>query len=76
MKTENSKGENLLDHELNLICVVCGFPLYSTDGCSRETTYHCSSKEARFWEYERGTRELLKAKEHWDKSKKEIFNGN
>jgi hypothetical protein len=76
MKTKDDKGENLVEHELTLKCVVCGFPLYSTDCCSRETTYHCSSKEARFWEFERGTRELLKAKEHWDKSKIEIVNGN
>lgn len=53
-------------------CRVCGSPLYSTDHYNFEITYHCSSEQARFWDYERGTREQVEAKDHWDKSKEEI----
>ena len=53
-----------------LTCNVCGQPLYPTDQCNLETTLHCSSTEARFWDFERGSLEQLKAKEHWDKSRK------
>jgi len=54
-------------------CIVCGSELYVTDHGNHETTFHCSSSAARFWDYERGTIEQAKAKEHWDKSKMEIF---
>jgi hypothetical protein len=57
-----------------LNCVVCGSPLYNTDKSFSETTFHCSSLEARFWDFERGTAEQAEAKDHWDKSKKEILN--
>jgi hypothetical protein len=63
-----------MDLELN--CVVCGSPLYNTDRSFHETTFHCSSLEARFWDFERGSEEQVNAKDHWDKSKKEILNGS
>jgi hypothetical protein len=53
-------------------CSVCGEPLYQTDQCNLETTLHCSSTEARFWDFERGSLEQFKAKEHWDKSRKAV----
>jgi hypothetical protein len=46
--------------------------MYSTDFGHYETTYHCSSEEARFWDYDRGSKAQSKAKEHWDASKKDI----
>jgi hypothetical protein len=55
------------------ICVVCGEELYVTDHGNHEFTYHCSSGAARFWDFDRGTIEQVKAKEHWDKSRIEIF---
>jgi hypothetical protein len=58
-------------HQLN--CTVCGVVLYATDWGNSEITYHCSSAEARFWDFDRGTSEQAKAKEHWDKSRQEIF---
>ena len=54
-------------------CNICGCDLYVTDHGNHEMTYHCSSESARFWDYERGTIEQSKAKEHWDKSRMEIF---
>jgi hypothetical protein len=54
-------------------CKVCGQHMYSTDWGNREITYHCSSPEARFWDFDRGAPPQAKAKEHWDNSKEEIF---
>jgi hypothetical protein len=54
-------------------CKVCGHTLYSTDWGNHQITYHCSSPEARFWDFHRGTPDQHKAKEHWDLSKEEIF---
>lgn len=53
-------------------CIVCGAPLYSTDHGNGEVTYHCSSDEARFWQFERGSVEQKISMDHWDKSRKEI----
>ncbi|HTJ14273.1 MAG TPA: hypothetical protein VL547_19675 [Dinghuibacter sp.] len=53
-------------------CKVCGAPLYSTDHDNFEITYHCSSAAARFWDYDRGTRDQDVAKTHWDNSREEI----
>jgi hypothetical protein len=54
-------------------CTVCGLALYATDWGSYEITYHCSSAEARFWDFDRGTPDQAKAKEHWDRSRTEVF---
>lgn len=56
-----------------VICPVCGAPMYITDKGSFGVTFHCSSPEARFWDFDRGTVAQAKAKEHWDKSIREIF---
>jgi hypothetical protein len=58
----------------SLKCIICGSSLYNTDHCLNEDTYHCSSAEARFWDFERGSSDQQNAKEHWDKSKLEISN--
>ena len=58
--------------DTKLKCIICGNALYNTDRCLNEFSYHCSSSEARFWDFERGTTEQLEAKDHWDKSKQEI----
>jgi hypothetical protein len=60
---------------MELKCILCGYPLYNTDQCLSETSYHCSSSEARFWDFERGTVEQTKAKEHWDRSLQEVHDG-
>ena len=58
------------DHD---VCVVCGFPLYATDHDKLEVTYHCSNPEARFWDYDRGTKAQEVAKDHWDRSRVDVF---
>jgi hypothetical protein len=47
--------------------------MYVTDHGNSETTYHCSSTEARFWDFDRGTIEQVEAKKHWDQSIREVF---
>lgn len=59
---------------MDLRCTICGADLYNTDQCLSELSYHCSSAEARFWDFERGTLEQTKAKDHWDRSRQEIPN--
>jgi hypothetical protein len=59
-----------------LKCTICGSSLYNTDQCLSEFSYHCSSEEARFWDYDRGTVDQIQAKDHWDKSRQEIPNVN
>jgi hypothetical protein len=63
------KGEMLPDGK----CIVCGEELYITDHGNHEVTYHCSSGAARFWDYDRGTIEQVKSKDHWDRSRLEIY---
>ncbi|HEY4108459.1 hypothetical protein [Puia sp.] len=57
----------------SLSCPICGQALYATDKGNCEVTYHCSSAEARFWDFDRGTVAQHKAKEHWDRSIREVF---
>jgi hypothetical protein len=59
--------------EAPLTCAICGQPLYVTDKGNCEVTYHCSSPEARFWDFDRGTVAQHQAKEHWDRSIREVF---
>jgi hypothetical protein len=47
--------------------------MYPTDRNNFEVTYRCSSSEARFWDFDRGTLDQKVSKEHWDKSLKEVF---
>jgi hypothetical protein len=47
--------------------------MYPTDRNNFEVTYRCSSSEARFWDFDRGTLAQKIAKEHWDKSLMEVF---
>jgi hypothetical protein len=54
-------------------CPVCGETMYPTDRNNFEITYRCSSPEARFWDFDRGTEAQKVSKEHWDKSLREVF---
>jgi Zn-finger nucleic acid-binding protein len=56
-----------------LNCPVCGAAMYPTDRNNFEVTFRCSSPEARFWDFDRGTADQQKAKEHWDQSLREVF---
>jgi len=57
----------------HLKCPVCGAAMYPTDRNNFEITYRCSSSEARFWDYDRGTEAQKIAKDHWDRSLREVF---
>ncbi|MBS1661006.1 MAG: hypothetical protein JST68_08145 [Bacteroidetes bacterium] len=59
--------------KLSYSCPLCGAPLYVTNYGNYEAILHCSSDEARFWNFERGTQEQIAAKQHWDQSRKELF---
>jgi len=59
---------------MDLKCMICGSPLYNTDRCLSEFSYHCSSEDARFWDCERGSKEEKNAKDHWELSRQEIPN--
>jgi hypothetical protein len=74
MEEKNPDIKNKPDSVIkpDMKCRVCGSFLYATDHGNHETTYHCSSKEARFWDFERGTPEEVEAKEHWEKSRTEV----
>jgi hypothetical protein len=65
--------ESTNEARIEIKCVICGLGMYATDNGNYEVTYHCSSPEARFWDFDRGTVEQAKAKEHWDQSRQEIF---
>ncbi|HVU99059.1 MAG TPA: hypothetical protein VHE34_27745 [Puia sp.] len=54
-------------------CPVCGNRRYVTDHGHHEWTVHCSSAEARFWDFERGTMAQRMAMQHWDQSRLELF---
>ena len=69
MATENLVGTLHPRH----ICSVCGSSLYCTDHGNHELTYHCSSGQARFWDFERGTPDQEASKSHWDRSRLEEF---
>lgn len=57
----------------HLTCPVCGMAMYPTDRNNFEITYRCSSADARFWDYDRGTEAQKVAKDHWDRSLQEVF---
>jgi len=64
-------------------CKVCGSQLYRTDGSS--VTLQCSSDDAMFWNFGRGTKEQSQSHKHfmdsithienkeWNKLEKEII---
>ena len=60
--------------DAKLKCTICAATLYQTDQCLSEYIYHCSSAEARFWDFDRGSVEQMLSKDHWDKSKQDIPN--
>ncbi|HEY6901442.1 MAG TPA: hypothetical protein VI233_12395 [Puia sp.] len=59
--------------KLSYNCPICSAALYVTNYGNYEAILHCSSDEARFWNFERSSPEQLAAKLHWDQSRKELF---
>ncbi|MBS1605548.1 MAG: hypothetical protein JST42_22985 [Bacteroidetes bacterium] len=68
----NEYIETLLDRK-EYHCPVCGERRYVTDNGNHEWTVHCSSVQARFWDFERGTMAQTVARQHWDQSRLELF---
>jgi hypothetical protein len=54
-------------------CPVCGTERHVTDQGNHEVTVHCSSSDAKFWEFDRGSLAQTVAKQHWDQSRLELF---
>jgi hypothetical protein len=52
----------------NYKCSICGSRLYRTDGGGMSVTLQCSSDDAKFWNFNRGTEEQRKSHEHFTKS--------
>ena len=51
---ESSNKENKAFHP-ELTCRVCEARLYLTDQGNHHVMFHCSSEDARFWDFDRGT---------------------
>lgn len=49
-------------------CSLCGEHLYKTDGGGHVVILQCSSEEAKFWNFDRGTKEQSEAHNHFHKS--------
>lgn len=73
MDTEYKNFINHLMQDPAYNCPICGARRYVTDQGNHELTLHCSSENARFWDFPRGTAEQLAAKQHWDASRKDVF---
>jgi hypothetical protein len=46
-------------------CKVCGSQLYRTDGGGHLVTLQCSSENAMFWNFNRGTKEQAQSHKHF-----------
>lgn len=46
-------------------CKICGAPLYRTDGGGKSVTLQCSSDDAKFWNFNRGTKEQHDSHKHF-----------
>jgi len=46
-------------------CKICGSPMYRTDGGGPTVTLQCSSDEAKFWNFNRGTKEQSISHKHF-----------
>ena len=49
-------------------CTECGAYLYRTDAGGLSVTLQCSSEKAKFWNFDRGTKEQSVAHNHFVKS--------
>jgi hypothetical protein len=65
---DQSGNENNKEFHPDLKCRVCGQKLYLTDHGNHQTIYHCSSPDARYWDFERGSKEQATAWNHWEES--------
>lgn len=49
-------------------CKICGAPMYRTDGGGSRVILQCSSEEAMFWNFNRGTKEQSISHKHFTES--------
>lgn len=54
-------------------CKVCGAPLYRTDSGGRTVTLQCSSLEAQFWNFPRGSKQNETAHRHFEDSTQTVM---
>lgn len=66
------KIERFNEYNAGPKCPVCSSRMYITDRGWHQVTYHCSSDEARFWDFPRGSKDQMISKKHWDESRVEI----
>lgn len=52
----------------NYKCPICGQELYRTDAGGMSATLQCSSDDAKFWNFPRGSQEQKEAHDHFTKS--------
>ena len=64
IKRFNEMKVNDPDHR----CKICGSPMYRTDGGGTTATLQCSSDEAKFWNFNRGTKEQHDSHKHFTDS--------
>lgn len=55
-------------------CPICRGALYRTDAGGNSVTLQCSSDEAKFWNFPRGTEDQKKAHDHFMQSTTNISN--
>lgn len=60
---------NFINESKKLKCSICKSSMYQTDKGGGVKTYHCSSDDARFWDYPRGSSDQSVSKKHWDDSR-------
>ena len=53
---------------VDLKCPICGSRMYQTHSGGQKATYQCGSNSAKFWNFDRGTKEEREAHEHFVKS--------
>ena len=46
-------------------CPICGHSMYRTDSGGTMATLQCGSEEARFWDFNRGSKEYTKSHKHF-----------
>ena len=73
LKTIKDLFENINN---NYKCVVCGEDLYITYDYGSKKTLQCSSDNAKFWNFPRGSKEQSESHEHFVKSTIYTTNNN
>lgn len=68
IKTFKTFNEKLRIDTSKYKCPICRSELYRTDAGGPNVTLQCSSSEAKFWEFPRGSEDNKQVNEHFMKS--------